>query len=468
MSTEVMMSETTAPPPIAHPFDPGSPRKANPLVSLLVWLIILAAIAVAGWSIYRYMQDAKAAAAKQSGKPAPPTPVVAQTIAPADIHVYDPGIGTVTAYNTVTVHTQVTGVLEKVAFKNKEGKLVQQDELLAEIDKRPFQALVDQARGQLNKDEVTLANARKDLQRYLDAPSTVTSQELAAQTALVNTTIATIASDQAVLEAAQLNLNYCTILSPITGLVGIRLVDEGNVVHTTDTTGIAVVTQIQPIAVLFTLPQDQLPEVLDAVTAGKTLSVEAWDREQKNLLDVGTLESVDNQIDPTTGMIRLKARFANTANKLFPNEFVNAKILVRTLPKAIACPSAALQRGPTSVFVYVVKLNAPSTQPAVSTSNPPEPAVPASGTTRPAAIPGTVEIRNVTPGPVEGDYTAIRNGLDAGEIVVTDGIDRLRPGAAVTVRFAQASATTPTSRPSTRNSDTPATPKHRPVESSGQ
>jgi len=459
MSTEVITPHPAAPPPIAHPFDPGPPKKANPLVSLLVWLIILAAIALAGWLIWKYMQDAKAAAAKQSGKPIPPTPVVAQTIAAADIHVYDPGIGTVTAYNTVTVHTQVDGVLENVAFKYKEGKLVQQGELLAEIDKRPFQAAVDQARGQLNKDQVTLANARKDLQRYLDAPSTVTAQDLAAQTTLVKTTAATITSDQAALEAAQVNLNYCTIRSPLTGLVGIRLVDEGNVVHTTDATGIAVVTQIQPISVIFTLPQDQLPEVLAQLAAGLTLSVEAWDREQKNLLAVGKLEAVDNQVDPTTGMIRLKARFENADNKLFPNEFVNAKILVRTLANAIACPSAALQRGPASVFVYVVKLDTPTTRP--------EPVVQPDGTTRPAPITGTVDVRPVTPGPVEGDYTAIRKGLDAGEIVVTDGIDRLRPGANVTVRFTSLSPLAAATRPTTQPSNS-SLPQTRPVEAAGR
>ena len=324
--------------------------------------------------------------------------------------VYLTGLGTVTALKTVTVRTQVDGQLVAVAFK--EGQLVRANELLAQIDPRPFQVQLEQAEGQAARDAATLKNARTDLQRYqaLLEQDAVPKQQFDTQVATVQQLEATLKSDQAQIDSARLNLTYARITSPLTGRIGLRLVDPGNIVHTTDPNGIAVITERQPIAVVFTIPQDNLPDVQRQLNADRRLAVDAYDRDLRIRLGAGTLSAIDSQIDPTTGTIKLKATFANENEALFPNQFVNARLLVNTIQHAIIVPSAAIQRGPQRTFVYVVG-------------------------------PGnTVESRDVAVSMTEEDESVVASGLAAGEVVVTDGIDRLQPGASVSVQFADPKA----------------------------
>lgn len=324
--------------------------------------------------------------------------------------VYLTGLGTVTALKTVTVRTQVDGQLVAVAFK--EGQLVRANELLAQIDPRPFQVQLEQAEGQAARDAATLKNARTDLQRYqaLLEQDAVPKQQFDTQVATVQQLEATLKSDQAQIDSARLNLTYARITSPLTGRIGLRLVDPGNIVHTTDPNGIAVITERQPIAVVFTIPQDNLPDVQRQLNADRRLAVDAYDRDLRIRLGAGTLSAIDSQIDPTTGTIKLKATFANENEALFPNQFVNARLLVNTIQHAIIVPSAAIQRGPQRTFVYVVG-------------------------------PGnTVESRDVAVSMTQQDESVVASGLAAGEVVVTDGIDRLQPGASVSVQFADPKA----------------------------
>jgi multidrug efflux system membrane fusion protein len=320
--------------------------------------------------------------------------------------VYLTGLGTVTALKTVTVRTQVDGQLVTVVFQ--EGQLVRAQQLLAQIDPRPFQVQLDQAEGQAAKDAATLKNARVDLQRYqaLVGQEAVPKQQLDTQVSTVQQLEATLKSDQAQIDSARLNLTYARITSPLTGRIGLRLVDPGNIVRTTDQNGLAVITQRQPISVVFTIPQDNLPHVQQQMNAGRRLTVDAYDRDFRTKLGSGTLSAVDSQIDPTTGTIKLKATFANDDDGLFPNQFVNARLLVQTIQRAIIVPSAAIQRGPQRTFVYVVTPN------------------------------NTVDARDVAVSMSEGDESVVTSGLAGGDVVVTDGVDRLQPGARVQVRFA--------------------------------
>jgi multidrug efflux system membrane fusion protein len=315
----------------------------------------------------------------------------------------------VTALQTVTVRTQVDGQLVTVAFK--EGQLVRATELLAQIDPRPFQVQLEQAEGQAARDAATLTNARVDLARYqaLLAQDAVPKQQLDTQIATVQQLEATVKSDQAQIDSARLNLTYARIASPLTGRIGLRLVDPGNIVHPGDQNGLAVITERQPIAVVFTIAEDRLPDVQRQLSAGRRLTVDAYDRDLKTQLASGTLTAVDTQIDPTTGTVKLKATFTNDDETLFPNQFVNARLKVSTITGAILVPAAAIQRGPEKTFVYVVTAG------------------------------NVVESRDVTVSMTDDDQTAISAGLSAGEVVVTEGVERLQPGAAVTVRFAEAS-----------------------------
>ncbi|HLQ44763.1 MAG TPA: MdtA/MuxA family multidrug efflux RND transporter periplasmic adaptor subunit, partial [Planctomycetaceae bacterium] len=370
-----------------------------------MWLVV-ACVAVAAW-YYRFAlsslltparTNASATAMKSSQRTIPVVTAVARL---RDLDLYLNGLGTVTAFNTVTIRSRVEGELINVAFT--EGQTVRERDLLAEIDPRPFEVQRDQAEGQLAKDEAAVKAGRLTLARYKELLplKSVTAQEVDEQSALVQEAEGAIQMDRAMVANAKLQLTYCCIVAPISGRIGLRLVDRGNIVRANDPNGLAVITQLQPIALLFTIPQDDLARVLTPTRDWRSLNVDAYDRDFKTKLATGTLLAIDNQIDPATGTVRLKAKFANENNLLFPNQFVNARLLVETKREAIVVPSAAVQRGPNSTFVYVVQSDE------------------------------TVELRNVVIGPTEGLETAIESGLTAGQIVVTDGIDKLQPGAKV-------------------------------------
>jgi multidrug efflux system membrane fusion protein len=361
-------------------------------------LAIAIAAAVAYWW---HGQDTKAAAAKAAPKAPPPVPVVAVQAEKGNIGVYVTGLGAITPINTVTVKSRVDGQLMSVHFK--EGDLVKQGDTLIEIDPRPYQAVVKQTEGQLTRDQALLANAKVDQARYqtLLDQNAVPEQQLATQKALVTQYQGTVENDQGLLEAAKLNVTYCTITSPITGVVGLRLVDPGNIVHSTDSNGMIVITQIQPISVIFTVSEDQMAPILQKMRAGQNLPVDAWDRQLKNKIASGTLATVDNEIDPTTGTLKLRALFNNENRALFPNQFVNARLLQQEKTGVTLLATAAIQRNTNATYVYLIKPD------------------------------NTVTVRNITIGTSEGDQSEIASGLAPGDKVVMTGVDKLQEGSKV-------------------------------------
>jgi multidrug efflux system membrane fusion protein len=366
-------------------------------IALLV-LIILGA---------RY-RAATPATGGRSGMNGPLTVGVA-SVTTGDIPITINALGTVTPLATVTIHPQINGPLIKINFT--EGQMVKRGDLLVQIDPRPYQAAVDQADGQLKRDQASLANARVDLDRYktLLAQNSISDQVYATQVATVAQEQATVASDRATLEAAQLNLDYCRITSPVPGLVGLRQVDVGNLMQA-NSTAIAIVTQLQPMSVLFTVPEDSLSNILQRLRDAQKLPVDAYDRSLTNKIASGVLSNADNQIDTTTGTLKLRAMFDNSKFELFPNQFVNARLLLDTLHNVTVVPGAAMQQGSSGSYVYVV--NADS----------------------------TVSMRAVTPGPSSGELVSITKGLQTGERVVVDGADQLRDGAHVVVPGSAAAA----------------------------
>ena len=367
----------------------------------LAVVAILALIALVAWAIHR---GRTLQAADRFGRGGP-TAVAVATATIGDITIRLPALGTVTPLATVTVKTQISGQLQQIGFK--EGQLVRRGDFLAQIDPRPYQAALEQAQGNLQRDQALLANARVDLKRYQDlgAQGQIAEQQVATQKALVLQLEGTLVTDQAQVRNAQLNLQYTHIVAPVSGRVGLRQVDPGNYVTPGDANGIVVVTELQPISVIFPMPEDKLPGVQKRVHDGATLAVEAWDKGNTTKLADGTLASIDNVIDPATGTIKMRAMFANDDGALFANQFVNIQLLQDVLKDQVIIPLAAVQHGApggtNSTFVYKV------------------------------APDSTVAVRPIVLGTIDGERVAVASGLAAGDIVVTEGGDRLRDGATV-------------------------------------
>jgi membrane fusion protein, multidrug efflux system len=360
----------------------------------------LAVVAVGGWYI---SQNGRSVAPGQAGRPGAgmAVPVGLAVAAKGSIPVVIRALGTVTPISTVNVRSQISGQLIEVHFK--EGQMVRAGDLLAVVDPRPYDVALQQAIGQRQRDEALLKNAQTDLERYrkLVAQDSIARQQLDTQAALVRQYEAALVINQALVDAAQLNVTYTRIVAPLTGRIGLRGVDKGNYVTVGDATSICVITQIQPISVVFTIPEDALPAVRQRLRAGASLEVRALDRAQKVELGVGKLDTIDNQIDTSTGMVKLRAIFDNSDESLFPNQFVNVRLLVDTVKEATVVPVAAILRGPPGTFVYLVKAD------------------------------DSVEIRVVELGVTDGERVAVTKGLQVGDQVVIDGTDRLREGAKV-------------------------------------
>lgn len=394
------------------------PSSGKPKLRALVWVFFLLIVAgVAGYAVWQASQPASQNAQKGQGggggragggrgAPLGPVPVVVQKVGRSSIPVYLNGLGNVSPFYTVTVKSRVDGQLMKVDFN--EGDFVKEGQVLLEIDPRPYQATLDMAEATLAHDQALLANAKVDLSRYqlLVKTDAIPSQQLDTQVALVAQYEGTIKQDQANIEAAKLNLVYSKITAPISGVLGLRLVDPGNVIHAADTTGMVTITQIQPIAVLFTIPEDSLPQVVQKLRNGAHLPADAWNRDNSKKLASGTLVTLDNQIDNTTGTSKLKAVFENKDNSLFPQQFVNIRLLVDTLTSQLVVPNVAVQNGQQGTFVYVVDDSS------------------------------RVHLRPVKVGVTTEASADILSGITENDRVVVDGTDRLIESAVVRVRKA--------------------------------
>lgn len=380
---------------------PSAPRRRRRMPLLL---LVVAAAGIGGLVVWHPWAVTKPPADTRHGAAAGQSQAVGvATAAPGDVAIALNELGTVTPLATVTVRTQIAGILQQVAFT--EGQMVRRGDFLAQVDPRPYQALLEQNEGNLARDQATLANAQLDLARYqkLNSQDSIARQTVDTAAATVRSAQGTVKADQAAIDTQKLNLVYCHITSPVDGRVGLRQVDQGNYVTTGDTNGIVVVTALQPISVIFTLPEDNIPAVQKRLRAGATLPVAAWDRGDVAKLADGSLLTLDTQIDPTTGTVKARASFPNLDLALFPQQFVNAHLLVDTLHAPVMVPNAAVQRGSPGTFVYLV------------------------------AADDTVSVRKVTVGPADATNTSVSAGLAAGDRVVVDGADRLHEGAKVTV-----------------------------------
>jgi multidrug efflux system membrane fusion protein len=385
-----------------------TPRRRTGMIAVA----LVAALALAWWHPWSRTspQGPGAASGPHAGRggfanQAQPVHVATATI--GDMPIVLNALGTVTPLATVTVKTQLSGTLQTVAFQ--EGQMVKKGDLLAQIDPRPYQISLENAEGALAKDMALLQTARVDLKRYqtLLAQDSIASQQVDTQASLVKQYEAQVKSDQASIDTFKLDLVYARITAPVSGRVGLRQVDPGNYVTPGDANGIVVITQLQPISVIFTTSEDNLPAIMKQLHAGVKLSATAYDRNNTTALESGHLDTIDNQIDTTTGTIKLRAMFENTDQMLFPNQFVNARLLIDTIHGAVIVPTSAVLNGSSGPFVYVVQPD------------------------------NTVTVRQVKPGPVDGERTSLASGLAAGERVVIDGSDRLREGAKITIPSGQ-------------------------------
>ena len=386
-------------------------------VIITVLAILVAVFLLVRFVHYKQQQQAQTAAANRGGgfrrKPGAtggtvqPVAVSVATVASGGITVRIPALGTITPLATVTVKTQISGTLQKILFK--EGQLVKEGDPIALIDPRPYEAALDQAQGNLRRDQALLVEARLDLKRYeeLITQDSVAQQQVDTQRSLVDQYIGTVASDEANIKTAKINLVYCHVTSPVTGRVGLRQVDQGNYVTPGDTNGLVVITQLQPITAIFPIPEDNVTKVMQRLHDGATLTAEAYDRTNSAKLSDGKVLTVDNQIDVTTGTVKLRALFDNKDNTLFPNQFVNIQLVVEDLENQVVMPNAAVHRGApngvTATFVYLVNAD------------------------------GTVSVRPVTLGVVDGENVGVTAGVTPGQVVVTEGGDRLRDGVPVSV-----------------------------------
>jgi multidrug efflux system membrane fusion protein len=410
-------------------------------------------VGAAVWKIRKNTQEQTAQGQKMAAMLDRATPVQTTVVQQKTMPIYLTALGTVTAYNTVTIKSRVDGQLIRVNVR--EGERVRQGQLLAEIDPAPYQAAVAQAEGQLAKDQAQHANDQAQSDRYkaLFQAGVVSQENAQAQQAAAGQSGGSIKADLAAIQAAKVNLNYTRITSPINGVVGLRQVDPGNIVHASDANGLLVVTQLEPITVIFTLPEDHLPDVLDLTRKGKKLTVEAYDRSGSNHLATGSVLTVDNQIDTTTGTVKVKAVFDNKDGALFPNQFVNVRLILEQRPNTIVIPAAALLSGSQGSYVYLVKPGEPPAE--LQAGNRPAGAQGAgkagrSGAgTGPAAGQGAgagpngqkqapfyAEARTVTVDLTEGSQIILSGGVKAGDVIVIDGQEKLRNGSRVVPRQA--------------------------------
>lgn len=416
---------TQTPPTEASPPKPRSRWR----FALTVIIVLLAVGGIVWWT--RHGTAPQQHGGPGFGRNAAPMSVADEVIGKGDINITLNALGTVTSLATVTIRSQISGYLMKIDFK--EGDEVKKGDLLAEIDSRPYEATLAQAKGQLARDEALLKGAQVDLQRYqgLAAQNAVPHQTLDTQVALVAQDRGTVEADRATVQSAQVNLNYTRIVSPVDGRVGLRQVDQGNYVTPSDTNGIVVVTQLTPISVLFTVPEDNLQAIAKRLRAGAVLPVSALDRGGANKLADGTLQTFDSQIDQTTGTIKLRAQFANDQRTLYPNQFVNVRLLLDTHKDVTNMSSAGIQRGVPGTFVYLINPDS------------------------------TVSVRPVQLGVTDGDRVEVLSGLKPGDRVVIDGADKLREGAKVVLRQEANGTNPPGAAPAAQNSPNPAK-KRRP------
>jgi membrane fusion protein, multidrug efflux system len=416
-----------------------APRKRRPFLTVL----LLAVVAGAGYWYYTRPAPQQQPPVQRRADFAATTPVVAASATTGDIDITLNALGTVTSLATVTIRSQISGYLMNVAYT--EGQIVKKGDLLAEIDSRPYELALANAQGTLARDKALLESAQIDLKRYQELAKTnaIPRQQLDQQVYLVAQYQANILSDQAQIDTQKLNITYCHIVAPVSGRVGLRLVDQGNYVTPGDATGLVIITQLQPITVIFPVAEDFLPQIQRRLRANATLEVTAFDRTGTTKLSVGKLQTLDNQIDTTTGTVKLRAQFDNEDDALFPNQFVNVRLLVDTMRNVTVIPTSAIQRGAPGTFVYLINSD------------------------------NSVTVKPVDLGPQSGERVAVRSGLSPGDRVVIDGADKLRNGAKVVVRDSEAGGppgtappakaaapaeTAPSGKPATAASETPSTP----------
>jgi multidrug efflux system membrane fusion protein len=436
----VQMSEhephATVPAPVGQsavpaPEEPSGSGWRKWIVVLVIALVVGAAV----WKIRSNSQEQELKAAQMEAAQDVPTPVQVAAVQQKTMPIYLTELGTVTAYNTVTIKTRVDGQLMRV--NAREGQAVKQGELLVEIDPKPYEAALAQAQGQLVKDQANAENAKAEAARYtaLLQAGVVSKESQQAQISTAGQAEGSLAADRAAIQAATVNLGYTKIVSPINGVVGLRQVDAGNIVHAADTTGLLVVTQLQPISVIFTLPEDQLPEVLKLTRGGSRLAVEAYDRSEATHIASGTVLTVDNEIDTTTGTVKVKAVFDNHDNALFPNQFVNVRLILQEKRDAMVIAAAALQTGSQGNFVYLLKQGQPPVDPIEAKNNVGKTVLPSAR----SKADYYVEARPVKVELTEGTQVILSAGVKPGDQIVVDGQEKLKNGSAVVPRQATVS-----------------------------